>query len=806
MEKLSEALNGFLNVQDSAKTKLWWFHGETETTKEGITADLEAFKRMGVGGVVYYDQSHGKAENALPGFSATWWAMLRFAAEEAHRLNLTFEVHLSNGYVAGGPWITYATGMKRLTATETVVTGGSRFASILPAPVTPSEFYKDVAVLAFPAPAGVGKNSSTVPCTISTNVTGLNASQIFQPKPAPLVKIAQKDNGVWIDLQFTEAFEARSITYEVAARGKATSSATNIPGPPGDTFVGTGYRVLPDLGQLESSEDGKTYKKVCNLKPIYKAHESWRQKTISFAAIKAKYFRLNLHDWWENEEANHDLSMGAVVLSGAAKIDQWEEKAGLYSEYIETDKTPAYTQQTNIDATSIINISDKMDARGLLIWDMPPGNWVIMRFAYIPTGASIKHGRANLMGLECDKLSVKAAELQWKNYTEKIVDSLVATGSGHVAGVAMDSHEAGSQNWTDDFIDQFKARQGYNPMPFLPAMMGFVVDGVKESNGFLFDVRRNIADLVADNYYGTFERLSHKKGLVYTAQAIGNALCLVGDPIQAKGRVCKPQGEFWAIHPNGNYDIKESSSAAHLYGKKIASAEAFTDAKFSHTIADIKSLADYAYAFGINEFVICASAYQPWLDRIPGSTGGGRHYAINRNNTWWNYSKPFWDYQARNAYVMRAGKSTASICVFLGGPGTVVFPKLSDWTSNESLGIKYYSGTAIYKKTIDLELTKGQVDIHLGNPGSIAQVYINGQDAGIVWCSPWTLPITPYLKNGQNEIEIHVANSLMNRMIYDAQLPENKRITYAYPIIADPKEALQPSGLKAVHLIRRIED
>ncbi len=60
-----ETLYGFEHPQDSTRTKVWWFHGETETTREGITADLEAYKRAGVGGVVYYDQVHGKGEHAF---------------------------------------------------------------------------------------------------------------------------------------------------------------------------------------------------------------------------------------------------------------------------------------------------------------------------------------------------------------------------------------------------------------------------------------------------------------------------------------------------------------------------------------------------------------------------------------------------------------------------------------------------------------------------------------------------------------------------------------------------------------------
>jgi hypothetical protein len=117
-----------------ARTKLWWFHGETETTKEGITADLVAFKREGVGGVVYYDQQHGKGENAFAAFTPIWWDMFRFAAREAKRLGLTFETHLSNGYVSGGPWITEELSMQRLEATDTLVNGGQHLNSKLPVP------------------------------------------------------------------------------------------------------------------------------------------------------------------------------------------------------------------------------------------------------------------------------------------------------------------------------------------------------------------------------------------------------------------------------------------------------------------------------------------------------------------------------------------------------------------------------------------------------------------------------------------------------------------------------------------------
>ena len=116
----------FCRPADEARTKVWWFHGETETTEAGIDADLEAFRAAGVGGVVFYDQVHGKAAGACPSMSPEWWRMLKHAARKAQQLGLTFEVAASNGYVAGGPWITPELGIQQLTVVDTVISVSER--------------------------------------------------------------------------------------------------------------------------------------------------------------------------------------------------------------------------------------------------------------------------------------------------------------------------------------------------------------------------------------------------------------------------------------------------------------------------------------------------------------------------------------------------------------------------------------------------------------------------------------------------------------------------------------------------------
>lgn len=652
----------FAVPQDSTRTKVWWFHGETETTKQGITADLEAYKQKGVGGVVYYDQVHGKGEGAAKVFSKHWWNMLVFSSLEAKRLSLVFDINASNGYVAGGKWITPDKSMQRLETIEKVVEGGSRLCFRMPLPRRPHNYHKDVALVAIPYNDSLMSTTKSIKLKMSTNVSGLNATDFFSEHRQ--VSIPEMNKPIYINMDFGKPFTARSITYTASANGKARTSSMNVPGKPDSIFYGCGYRQLPDIGMLEVSDDGVSYRLVRLLEPKYRNLGGVKQKTLSFPSTTGRYFRIQLHSSCHIGK-DAVTSFGNVVLSSRAMVDDWQEKASLVSEFIEGDHTPKYSSSEIIDGNRIVDITKYMNADGDVVWDAPDGKWLVMRFVSVSTGGHTKHGRAEALGLECDKLSVEGARLQWKSYVKPIIDTLRVRG-GRLDGITMDSHEAGPQNWTPGMENDFSKLRGYDMKRYLPVMAGLVVGSRDESDGFLFDLRRTISDLITNNYYGEFNRLANSEGLELTAQAVGGALCMAGDNIEVKKLVDKPQGEFWAYQTEGNYDIKDCASAAHVYGKQIASGEAFTDATYRHSLSDIKSLADYAWCFGINEFVVCASTYQPWTDRIPGNTANGRQYCLNRNNTFWQMSKPFWDYQSRGSYMMRQGKPVADLCLYLG--------------------------------------------------------------------------------------------------------------------------------------------
>lgn len=662
---LRSTLYGFLNPQDSTRTKIWWFHGKFPSTRDGMTKDLESFKRIGIGGIVYYDQVHGdQLPNTELSMSKEWWDNIYYVAKETKRLGLDFEFHVSNGFVAGGPWIRPCDAMKRLESIETVIAGGAPLTLKLKTPNNKYNFYRDIKVIAIPT-----RDVPNVCMKLSANISQVNPECLFKGQELYSIP-AVKDVPIYINIDYTSLTSLRSISYLIGPSGKATTSATNVPGEPQETFVGTGYKKLPPIGELQWSEDGEVYHKVCDLKPLYRAHESYKKKTISFLPVKARFYRIKLYGWNGSEEGK-PLRFGGIVLSSDPMINEYEYKAGYISEYIEkTMETPAYSDCEIVTSDKVLDITRCVGTDGILRWNAPKGNWRILRLCMVPTGGRVKHGRPDMMGLECDKMSSRAATLQFNAYFKQVLDSLDYYDINNLKGMAMDSHEAGAQNWTDDFLLEFKRLRGYDLLPYLPVMAGYVIDDTKTSESVLYDVRLTIADLIAERYYGTFDKLCRDRNIIFTAQATGNAQCIVAIPLVAKSKVQKPQGEFWVMQPNGNYDIKEASSSAHLYGKQIASAEAFTDGDLTTMPDDLKNIADGAYAFGINEFVVCASAHQP-DERYAGYPGGRFYATYSRNNSWWEKSRDFWDYQSRVSYVMRQGRPVADLCVYLGNNAPV---------------------------------------------------------------------------------------------------------------------------------------
>ncbi|HET9797315.1 MAG TPA: glycosyl hydrolase, partial [Gemmatimonadaceae bacterium] len=191
----------------------------------------------------------------------------------------------------------------------------------------------------------------------------------------------------------------------------------------------------------------------------------------------------------------------------------------------------------------------------------------------------------------------------------------------------------------------------------------------------LWDFRRTLVDMFAENHYGTATRFLHAQGIGTYGEASGVSLEPLEDALLNKKQVDVPMGEFWfrSLHPWAMYyaDVRGAASAAHVYGKPIVAAESWTGGGYESP-ASLERIGAYWLAQGINRIVFHTSAHQP-LDTKPGNTMVGTH--VNRNITWADEAAPFMTYLARSSYMLQQGKPAADLLYLLkeGAPSTMPF-------------------------------------------------------------------------------------------------------------------------------------
>ena len=349
------------------------------------------------------------------------------------------------------------------------------------------------------------------------------------------------------------------------------------------------------------------------------------------------------------------------------RISRWWEKAG-YSKmarYIRDIKDAPEEEIVRFD--EIIDLTDKLDKDGNLQWNVPEGNWTILRVGYQPTGRSNHPAPKGGKGLEVDKMSASAVDIHWMESVMKMLMAGEEGGKSSLTSVTIDSYEAGHQNWTKGFEKEFKKMSGYDIRYYLPAIAGRVVGSTDKTEKFLWDFRKTVSDLTIDNYYGRFQTLAHENNISFAAEGYGNFGNT--DDFSTNKFVDVPATEFWAFNGNMHGGItKLSSSAAHIYGRKIVGAEAFTGAPgkiFETNPRDIKAQGDWFYSKGINQFWLHGYTNSPF-EQKPGLVLGSYGSHFNRHNIWWRYAKGWFDYMARCQYMLQEGNPTSDILYFVG--------------------------------------------------------------------------------------------------------------------------------------------
>lgn len=327
---------------------------------------------------------------------------------------------------------------------------------------------------------------------------------------------------------------------------------------------------------------------------------------------------------------------------------------------------PAFTAHAEYETISsaqaiaqdrILDISPAMEATGRLAWDVPAGQWTIMRLGHTSTGQTNRP--APLPGLECDKLDPEALDRHFAEFTAALVADVGPLAGKTLVATHLDSWEVGAQNWTTQFREEFQKRRGYDLLPFLPAMTGRAVGDVERSERFLWDLRKTASEMLIEYHGRHLRELAAEHGLWLSIEPYDMTPC---DDMMLGACADVPMCEFWINTFDTRYSVKEATSIAHVYGRNLVAAESFTsiDRWLAHP-GSIKAVGDWAFSEGVNRFVIHRSIHQSFVQARPGLSLGphGLHY--ERTNTWWEYARPWHTYLARCQHALKKGQPVADL-------------------------------------------------------------------------------------------------------------------------------------------------
>ena len=630
----------FLNPPNSSRPRTWFHVMSGNMTKQGIARDLESIKSVGIGGILLFNVTQGIPVGPVKFNSKEHFELVRHMASEAERLGLSFGVHNCDGWTSsGGPWISPENSMKKVVWSQTLTQGGA-IDIVLAEPDKLENYYEDIATIAYPSLVGEKNNLANRPIVTSSQAN-LDIDLITDGSIIGTTRLeASKENPASLDFEYHEPFTLKSVRFRFMYA-----------------------RLAKTL--LLSSDDGVNYTPVQKLALRRPAKDDWGNDEALAKPVTARYFRL---------QTDVPLEVQEVELSSVASIGNfWGRTGAARTTYSDLPPIGTVPKSEIIDSSSIIDVSKSVDSNGRLQAELPEGEWTIMRFGQTSTGAKNLPASVEGLGLEVDKFSKAAVKGHYEAYMTKVVNSVKDVAPNAHQYTIIDGYEVGAQNWTSGYDALFRGAKGYDLIPFLPLFAGRFVDSAEVSERVTWDIRAVSNDLIRDNYYGYFTELANADGLKVYVEPYGDGPF---NEIDAGGMADVPMGEFWVTRFGNRVNVAVSSAA--IYGKPIASAEAFTDiwdVNWKVHPAYVKTQGDTNWALGVNEFMFHRFAHQANTHVKPGMTMNrwGSHF--DRTQTWWKSAgKEWFSYLGRGQHVLRQGIPVNDALLFIGDGAPSICP------------------------------------------------------------------------------------------------------------------------------------
>lgn len=605
----------FQHPAENTRPWCYWYWLWGDITAEGITKDLENMAEVGIARAMIGNVAPGKAktnnakEQTAPVkiLSPEWRELKMHAMREAKRVGVDIYFFNAPGWSqSGGPWIQPEQSMRRVIWKEFTSTGGA-FKQHVRAEGVPGGGRQDIAVLA-------------VPKLDSVSIEGERTETQYV-------------------FSHSEPFTARSLLVKGGIKGTLFA-------------VRDGHRY--PVAEIDVKEGREKTDFLAN-----------GAQPVSFADVKAQRFELD----YEKPKPP-----ARVVLSSEPKVAQVLNKqmgrmhptpAPTWDSYIFDDTVEPNDSSILIRQEEILDLSEQLDADGILDCSLPKGTWRIIYFGMVTTGKMNAPAAREARGLEVDKMSKVHTTHHFNAYVGSLLKQMSPEEQSALKGITIDSYEVGSQNWTDGFAAEFERRNGYDPIRLLPVFTGTVVDSAKTSDQFLWDLRRTVADMIAENYMGGLRDVAHENGLVLWCEPYGH-WGFPGDFTIYGGYSDQVGGEFWTKKELGNIECRAASSVAHTYGKNRTFAEAYTSGlNLRDHPYTFKARGEQMFCDGINHFVLHVYAHQPRDGGMPGLNPVFGN-AFHRNTPWFNESQSWVNYLQRCHTLLQWGDPAADVLVYIG--------------------------------------------------------------------------------------------------------------------------------------------
>ncbi|MDE7472281.1 MAG: hypothetical protein K2M68_01720 [Muribaculaceae bacterium] len=630
-------------------TAVYWYWLSGNVTPEGVADDVRAMKKAGINRayIGFQGLDEGQAERGNVKIqSPEWYDCVRAAMRTATEEGVEIGVFNCPGWSqSGGPWVSPEQSQRYLGIACSEARGGDKVVEL----PRPDNMLSDVRVLAYKKiPAHkINVADDAISATEIDNVAAMFDGDVST------AGVIEADSCTIIIKPADAEFTLRSVTIK---------SASPIAGT-------VAVRVLAD-GEWHDAGSFKVDR--TNMMPEV-GYDPLAETAAAFAGLQGDSFALDLR-------LNRDCRVSEITISENPVVDSYTDKtlAKMFQAPLPYWNDYKWGVSPEFDAGAVLGESDIIDVTAYLtgdtlVWDVPEGDWVIMRTYMAPTG--VENGPAlegDGRGLEIDRWSSEALVNHYDSFVGDIMRHVPADERRTWRYIVSDSYERGSQNFGDDFFEYFTERYGYDPTPYLPAFGGTVVGSADRTDRFLWDVRRMIADRLAYDHIGALSELANRDGLKLWLEPYGH-WGFPGEFLIYGGQSDEVGGEFWSEGSLGDIENRAASSVAHTYGKSMCWSESFTCGwnEFGRSPRMLKQRADRFFTEGVNASLLHLMVSQPDSKIFPG-TNCPYGTEFNRKNTWYSQLDQFTDYLKRTGYMLQQGNYVADVAYFIGEDAPVM--------------------------------------------------------------------------------------------------------------------------------------